>query len=137
MAELHHKSATVADRDTVAPNMEAAAIKAVGRVFTAWGLGTAAGAKLLGVSDRTWLRMKANAWNGALSDDQLTRASAIIGVYKGLHLYFGEDLADRWVTLPNGGPLFQGVSPAAFMADHGLLGLVETRNYIDAIRGGV
>src|SRR3546814_16123227 len=57
-----------------------AAVKAVLRLVDAWGGSNAEGAALLGVSESTWDRMKAGRWDGVLSQDQLTRASALIGV---------------------------------------------------------
>ena len=113
------------------------AITALRRVFDAWRLTGADAARLVGVSDRTWSRMKAEAWSGTLSDDGLTRASALIGLYKALHLYFTDDLADRWVRLPNRGPLFGGETPAAHMARGGLPAILATRDYVDALRGGM
>src|SRR5687767_6614220 len=74
--------------------LTAAAVKAVLRLAEAWGSANAEGAALLGVSESTWDRMKAGKWDGALSQDQLTRASALIGVFKGLHLLFAGGMAD-------------------------------------------
>ena len=65
------------------------------------------------------------------------RASALIGLYKGLHLYFGDELADRWVKLPNSGPLFEGLAPVDFMQQGGLPAIMNVREYIDAVRGGL
>src|SRR3546814_2120701 len=81
-----------------------AAVKAVLRLVDAWGGSNAEGAALLGVSESTWDRMKAGRWDGVLSQDQLTRASALIGVFKGLHLLFADAMADRWPMLENRGP---------------------------------
>ena len=67
----------------------------------------------------------------------MLRASALVGLYKGLHLYFGADLADTWVSLPNRGPLFQGNSPVDFMTAGGLPAIMETRDYVDSVRGGL
>jgi uncharacterized protein (DUF2384 family) len=115
----------------------AAAVKALARVFDAWKVGTPEASRLAGVSARTWTRMKTGKWTGSMSDDQRQRASAIIGIYKGLHLYFGDDLADKWVKLPNAGPLFEGGVPVSYMIGGGIPAIIEVRRYIDAIRGGV
>ena len=112
-------------------------VKAVSRVFKAWRLNASDAARLAGVSERTWSRMKGEAWSGSLSDDQRTRAVAIIRLYKGLHLYFGEDLANKWVRLPNKGPLFEGATPVAHMTQGGLPAMLAACEYVDAIRGGV
>ncbi|AKI01455.1 Protein of unknown function (DUF2384) [Hoeflea sp. IMCC20628] len=65
------------------------------------------------------------------------RVSAVTGLYKGLHLYFSDELADRWVTMRNTGPLFDGRTPLEAMIEGGLPTILATRNHIDALRGGV
>ncbi|HEY0131336.1 MAG TPA: antitoxin Xre-like helix-turn-helix domain-containing protein, partial [Allosphingosinicella sp.] len=114
-----------------------AAVKAVLRLVKAWDAGNAEGAALLGVSESTWDRMKSGRWDGVLSQDQLTRASALIGVFKGLHLLFADGMADRWPRLPNRGPIFDRLSPIQAMIEGGIPRMLETRQYIDALRGGL
>lgn len=114
-----------------------AAVKAVLRLAGAWNIGNAEGAALLGVSESTWDRMKAGRWEGVLSQDQLTRASALIGIFKGLHLLFANDLADRWPGLENRAPVFDRRSPVRAMIEGGIPRMLETRQYIDALRGGL
>ena len=117
--------------------LSAAAIKAVLRLVEAWSGSNAEGAALLGVSESTWDRIKARRWEGVLSQDQLTRASALIGVFKGLHLLFADGMADRWPRLPNRGPIFDRQSPIDAMIEGGIPRMLETRQYIDALRGGL
>jgi uncharacterized protein (DUF2384 family) len=124
-------------RATGNPGQDAVAVKALQHVFAAWRLTVAEAASLLGVSERTWSRMRNAAWSGSLDDDQLDRASALIGIYKALHLYFGAELADRWVRMPNKGPLFGSATPAAYMQAGGLPAILATRDYLDALRGGL
>ena len=114
-----------------------AAVKAVLRLADAWGTSNAEGAALLGVSQSTWDRMKAGTWEGTLSQDQLTRASALIGLFKGLHLLFANDLADRWPKLENRAPVFDRLSPVDAMIRVGIPRMLEARQYIDALRGGL
>lgn len=114
-----------------------AAVKAVLRLADAWGISNAEGAALLGVSPSTWDRMKAGTWEGTLSQDQLTRASALIGLFKGLHLLFANDLADRWPKLENRAPVFDRLSPVDAMIRGGIPRMLEARQYIDALRGGL
>lgn len=120
------------DRHRLSP----AALKALLRLAEAWGINNAEGAALLGVSESTWDRMKAGKWERALSQDQLTRASALIGIFKGLHLLFADGMADRWPRLPNRGPVFDRLSPVQAMIQGGIPRMLETRQYIDALRGG-
>lgn len=112
------------------------AVKAVLRLVGEWGGSNAEGAALLGVSESTWDRMKAGKWDGTLSQDQLTRASALIGVFKGLHLLFADSMADRWPRLANRAPVFDRKSPIEAMIEGGIPRMLETRQYIDALRGG-
>jgi hypothetical protein len=117
--------------------LTAAAVKAVLRLVEAWDGSNAEGAALLGVSESTWDRMKAGRWDGVLSQDQLTRASALIGVFKGLHLLFADGMADRWPRLANRGPVFDRMTPIQAMIHGGIPRMLETRQYIDALRGGL
>ena len=112
-------------------------LKAFRRLVAAWSLTNDEAARLLDVTDRTWGRMKREGWSGRVSQDQLLRLSALIGLYKGLHLYFSQPLADRWVKLANTGPLFHGASPLAFMVEGGLPAILRARAYVDALRGGM
>ena len=114
-----------------------AALKAVMRLMEAWAGNNAEGAALLGVSESTWDRIKAGKWDGPLSQDQLTRASALIGVFKGLHLLFADSMADRWPRLPNRGPIFDRMTPIQAMITGGIPRMLETRQYIDGLRGGL
>lgn len=67
----------------------------------------------------------------------MTRVSASVGVYKGLHLLFADDMADRWPKLANKGPVFERLSPVAAMIEGGIPRMLETRQYVDALRGGL
>ena len=92
---------------------------------------------MLGVSESTWDRIKRGTWEQPLSQDQLTRASAAIGLYKGLHLLFVDGTADRWPKLANMGPIFRRRSPVEAMIEGGIPVMLETRLLVDAVRGGL
>ncbi|AYG64313.1 DUF2384 domain-containing protein (plasmid) [Rhizobium jaguaris] len=81
--------------------------------------------------------MKKGEWTGSLSQDSLTRVSALIGIFKGLRLLFSEPLADEWVKLANKGPLFEGRRPIDVMIEGGIPKLLLVRRHIDALRGGL
>lgn len=116
--------------------LQPAALKGVARAAEAWGLRNEEAARLLDMQLRTWNRAKKPGWEGRLGQDQFLRASALIGLYKGLHLYWTTDLADRWPTLPNQGPLFRGRRPVDAMIEGGLPAILSVRTYVDALRGG-
>lgn len=113
------------------------AVRAAVRVADKWNLSVRQAAALLDVSVRTFHRMKDGTWSGTVGQDLLLRISGLVGLYKGLHLYFSDDLADRWVTLANSGPLFAGHPPVTRMQAGGLPAILQVRDYVDALRGGV
>lgn len=117
--------------------LSAVALKAFRRLGEHWQLDNEEAAALLGVSASTWDRIKAGKWENALSQDQMTRVSAVVGVFKGLHLLFADSMADRWPRLPNKGPVFGRLSPVAAMIEGGIPRMIETRQYVDALRGGL
>ena len=106
------------------------------RSAKAWDLSNAEASALLGVSASTLDRMKRGA-RPTLSQDQLTRVSALVGVYKGLHLLFADETADEWARRPNRGPLFDRETPIEAMIEGGIPRMLDVRRYIDAVRGGL
>lgn len=117
--------------------LSAAAMTAIRNLVGYWQLTSAEAAALMDVSDRTWDRMKKPDWLQPLNQDQLTRISALVGIYKGLHLLFADDLADRWPKLQNRGMLFDGASPVAAMIEGGIPRMLDVRRHVDALRGGI
>jgi len=113
------------------------AIKAMKEIATRWHLRGHETAVLLGVSPSTWDRMAAGKWEQSLSQDQLTRVSALVGVFKGLHILFADDMADRWARLRNRGPLFDNRTPIEAMIEGGIPAMVDVRRHVDALRGGL
>jgi hypothetical protein len=128
---------TFADEDDRA-RLSAVAIKAFRRVGEAWGLTNAQSAALLGVSQSTWERIKRGARGvDTLSQDQLTRASALIGVFRALSLLFADAMAVHWPALPNRGPVYGGLTPLEAMIRGGIPVMLEVRRQLDAVRGGL
>ncbi len=117
--------------------LSAVALKAYKRLVAAWRLTGQQAAALLDVSTSTWERLKQDGKGRALSQDQLTRISALVGIYKGLHLLFADDMADRWPRLDNTGPLFGRASPIDSMMKGGIPQMLDVRRYVDAVRGGL
>lgn len=125
--------ASEADRKRLTP----AALAGVRRLAEAWKLTGDEAAALLGVSASTWDRIRADVWRNSLSQDQLTRVSALVGVFKGLHLLFADEMADRWPRLRNAGLMFENLTPVETMARGGIPQMIEVRRYVDALRGGL
>jgi hypothetical protein len=115
-----------------------AAVDGMVRLAEIWRLTAVEVCSLLGdVSERTWFRMKKHEWSGTLSQDALTRVSALVGIFKGLRLLFSEPLSHEWVRLPNKGPLYGGQRPLDAMIEGGIPKMLEVRRHIDALRGGL
>ncbi len=124
---------SAADRHRLTP----ASLIALRGLARAWKATGAEMAALVGVSESTWDRIKAANWNQTLSQDQMMRVSALIGIFKGLHLLFADSMADRWVRLRNAGPLFSNLTPIDAMIERGIPGMIEIRQHVDALRGGL
>jgi hypothetical protein len=113
------------------------ALKAMKRIADQWRLRGEESAALLGVSASTWDRIAAGKWDQSLSQDQLTRVSAIVGVFKGLHLLFADEMAIRWSRLRNRGPLFENRTPIDAMIEGGIPMMLDVRRHVDGLRGGL
>jgi hypothetical protein len=113
------------------------ALKAMKGIAEHWRLRGHEVAALLGVSPSTWDRMAAGKWEQSLAQDQLTRVSAMVGIFKALHLLFADDMADRWARLRNKGPLFDNRTPVDAMIEGGIPTILDVRRHVDALRGGL
>ncbi|GLQ05878.1 MbcA/ParS/Xre antitoxin family protein [Sneathiella chinensis] len=121
----------ISNRDQIA-----VIVKALVRTADHWNLTNDEAAALLDVPVATWNRMKKGTFQGNLDRDKATRASLIIGIFKGLRLLFNGPLTHGWVKQPNTGPLFNGLTPLDYMT-RGIPALVFVRQHIDALRGGL
>ena len=88
-----------------------------------------------GVSNGPFYELKKNP-ERVLDADKLLRLSYLIGIFKALHILYPEDLADRWVTLPNSNRIFNGKPPIEYMARGGIPAMHTVRALLDARRGG-
>ena len=72
-----------------------------------------------------------------LEVDRITRIAYLLGIYKALHILYGDKLADEWIHLPNTNSIFTGRTPLAYMLGGGLLAMQTVRRLLDARRGGL
>ncbi len=113
------------------------AIKAFLRIVHQWGLNEEQARGLLGgVASSTYHAWKTKPEGRKLDQDTLTRISLVIGIYKALHIYFGQPWADRWIVLGNRSPMFAGQAPIDYMLHRGQPGMMEIRRMLDMWRGG-
>jgi hypothetical protein len=108
------------------------AIRGFFNIAREWALSESQTRGLLGgIAASTLHAWKSSPDKRALDQDTLTRISLVVGIYKGLHTYFG-DPGDYWITHPNESPLFGGAVPIDFMVNAGLIGMYEVRKMLDA-----
>lgn len=113
------------------------ALQAFFKLADAWKMRDDDARELLGgLSSSAYYEWKKNP-DRLLEVDRITRISYLIGIYKALHILYGDKLADEWVSLPNKNVIFSGVSPLAYMQAGGLLAMQVVRKLLDARRGGL
>ena len=92
-------------------------------------------ALLGGVSSGRYFELKRRR-KGALTQDELTRVSLLIGIFKALNILFNEKLANQWVSRPNSNPMFHDAPPLLAMIRGGVPGMLGVRRLLDSRRGG-
>ena len=117
--------------------LSASALKGFFNIAGQWALKDDDARELLGgVAGSTFYAWKKNPQR-VLDVDRITRVSYLVGIYKSLHILYGDQLADEWVTLPNKNPVFGGRTPLSHMLAGGLLSMQTVRKLLDARRGGL
>lgn len=121
----------------VREQLSGTAIKAFIKIAAQWRLTEPQARGLLGgIASSTFHAWKTEPKKQKLTQDTLLRISLVVGIYKALHIYFGEEWADRWVTLGNRGSMFAGSAPIDYMIRQGQPGMLQVRRMLDAWRGG-
>jgi hypothetical protein len=120
------------ERERLSPS----ALKAFFNIMERWGVRDEHARILLGgVSNGPYYQWKKDP-DRTLDTDTLTRISYLVGIFKALHIAYGEKLADEWMRLPNTNRIFGGQAPLAFLLTGGLPAFQVVRRLLDARRGG-
>lgn len=113
------------------------ALKGFFNLIEKWGIRDEDARELLGgLSSSAFYDWKKNP-DRILEVDRITRISYLIGIYKALHIIYGDKLADKWVTLPNKNVIFAGRTPLEFILAGGMIAMQTVRMLLDARRGGL
>jgi len=113
------------------------ALRGFFKIVGCWKLRDEGARELLGgLSSSAYYEWKKNP-DRILDVDRITRISYLVGIYKALHILYGDKLADEWVNLPNSNAIFAGRTPLAYMLAGGLVAMQTVRKLLDARRGGV
>lgn len=106
------------------------------RMLEAMGLSREQQAWLLGLSARSLQR--AGTGDGpVLNQDQLTRLSLVVGIYKALHILYDDTTADGWLKRPNRRHPFGGQAPLDHLRQGGIPAMYDVRRLLDADRSGL
>jgi uncharacterized protein (DUF2384 family) len=112
------------------------AISAFFAIVEKWGLRNEDAMALLGgASHGRYYQLKKNR-KGLLSQDELTRISLLIGIFKALNILFSQRLANQWTSRPNSNPMFNNAPPLVLLVRGGVPGMIGVRRLLDHRRGG-
>ena len=112
------------------------AISAFFAIVEKWNLRNEDAMALLGgASHGRYYELKKNR-KGLLSQDELTRISLLIGIYKALNILFSQRLANQWTSRPNSNAMFNNAPPLALLVRGGVPGMIGVRRLLDHRRGG-
>lgn len=112
------------------------AISAFFAIVEKWQLRNEDAMALLGgASHGRYYELKKNR-KGLLSQDELTRISLLIGIFKALNILFSQRLANQWTSRPNSNPMFNNAPPLELLVRGGVPGMIGVRRLLDSRRGG-
>ncbi|MFL6445237.1 MAG: antitoxin Xre-like helix-turn-helix domain-containing protein [Candidatus Sulfotelmatobacter sp.] len=113
-----------------------AAIVAFFAIVDKWQLRNEDAMSMLGgISHGRYFELKRHR-KGLLSQDELTRISLLIGIFKALNILFGQRLANQWTSRPNSNPMFNGAPPLEYLSRGGVPAMIGVRRLLDSRRGG-
>src|SRR5579872_230684 len=112
-----------------------AAIEVFFRIIEVWEIRNEDAMALLGgISNGRYFELKKSR-RGVLTQDELTRVSLLIGIFKALNILFSEKLANQWISRPNNNPMFNNAPPLSFLMEAGIPGMLSVRRLLDSRLG--
>jgi uncharacterized protein (DUF2384 family) len=116
--------------------LSAPAIAAFFAIVEKWQLRNEDAMALLGgTSNGRYFELKRGR-KSVLSQDELTRISLLIGIFKALNILFNQRLANQWTSRPNSNPMFNDSAPLELLVRGGVPGMLSVRRLLDSRRGG-
>ena len=123
------------DRDT-RERLSDGAVRAFFNIMETWKISdTQAMALLGGMSNGAFYTLKKGGGK-RLDEDRIRRISYLVGIFKALNILYDQELADKWISLPNSNRIFGGKAPLDYMLRGGLPAFQTVRRLLDARRGG-
>ena len=120
------------------PTVVREGLRAFFAIADRWELKTDEARRLLGSpSESTYFKWKKNEIR-SLSPDMLLRVSYVLGIAALLRRLFAHapERANKWIKLPNTGPLTQGRTALEFVLEGGLVALDELNCQLQSDAGG-
>lgn len=112
------------------------ALRAFFNIMAYWKIRDDDARRLLGgISNGAYYALKKGP-DRVLDEDRLRRISYLVGIFKALNILYSEELADRWMQLPNKNRIFGGMMPHEYLMRGGLPAFALVRKLLDARRGG-
>lgn len=112
------------------------AARAFFNIMARWKIRDEDARRLLGgISNGAYYKLKKGP-DRPLDEDRLRRISYLVGIFKALNILYSQDLADRWMQLPNSNRIFGGRAPHDYLMQGGLPAFATLRKLLDARRGG-
>ena len=112
------------------------AVRAFFNIMVHWKIRDDDARRLLGgISNGAYYALKKGGGR-ALDEDKLRRISFLVGIFKALNILYSEELADRWIQLPNKNRIFDGMTPHEYLMQGGLPAFATVRRLLDTRRGG-
>jgi hypothetical protein len=99
--------------------------------IAAWSLDDTAAGILIGVSPRAVDDWKIGQVTET-SEEVLARMMMVVQIRTALDICWSTSLANEWISLPNTGDPYQGLSPVAYVAEHGWSGLYYILRQVQA-----
>ncbi|WP_205750867.1 antitoxin Xre-like helix-turn-helix domain-containing protein [Deinococcus sp. Arct2-2] len=106
------------------------------RILEALNLNREQQAWLLGLSVRS-LQRAGTERGPTLTQDQLTRLSLVVGIYKALNILYDKPTTVGWLKRANDRYPFGGKTPFEYMSESGIPAMYTTRQLLDADRSGM
>lgn len=119
----------------VRKRLSPAAIEAVFSIADKWNLKNEDARALMGGISNGRLHEMKKTHKGLLTQDELTRVSLLIGIFKSLNILFSQKLANQWVTRPNTNSMFNNAPPLVLLTEGGIPGMLSVRRLLDSRRG--
>lgn len=124
----------LSDRETQERFSRAARV-AFFKIIEAWRVRDEDARQLLGgVSNGVYYQLKSGQ-EKTLNQDELTRISLLVGIFKALNILYSRKLADAWIGLPNSNAMFGGEPPLTYLIRGGVPAFMRVRQLLDARRG--